>query len=389
MDTGRDGTAEATVTGRDTAMTTDITKSQPTTAGPTIDEARVEQFAGRLLETFTAGMLGLMVDVGHRTGLFEALATRPATSTELAERAALTERYVRECLGALVTGAVVDYDSATGRYTLPAEHAVCLTGEGSLNLAPLSLVNTLLAKHVDGVTRAFREGGGVPYEQFRPEFTTVMDAMSRGLMDGQLLDGILPVTGLAERLAAGIRVADVGCGTGHAMNLLARAFPRSSVVGYDIGADAIDAARAEAAEYGLTNASFEVLDVTRLPAEPPFDAVFAFDAIHDQVDPVTVLERIHAALTPGGVFVMMDIKANSALEDNIDNPVAPWLYGVSTLHCLTVSLAHDGAGLGTVWGEQLARTMLTDAGFRDIKVYDVPDDPMDSVYVARKAAWVR
>lgn len=225
----------------------------------------------------------------------------------------------------------------------------------------------------------------MPYERFRPEFTTVMDAMSRGLLDGQLLDGILPVTGLAERLAAGIRVADVGCGTGHAANLLARAFPRSTVTGYDIGTDAIAAARAEAAEYGLTNATFEVLDVTGLPAEPPLDAVFAFDAIHDQVDPRTVLYRIHAALRPGGVFVMMDIKAESALEDNVDNPVAPWLYGISTLHCLTVSLAHGGAGLGTVWGEQLARTMLTEAGFRHIEVYDVPDDPMNSVYITRKS----
>lgn len=359
-------------------------ESQPTTGHLPIDEARVEEFAGRLIETYTTGMVGLMIDVAYRTGLFEAFTTGPATSTQLAERAGLTERYVRECLGALVTGRVVEYEPGTGSYTLPAEHAVCLTGEGSLNLAPLSLVNTLLAKHVDGVTRVFRDGGGVPYEAFRPEFTAAMDAMSRGLLDGQLVEGILPSTGLRDRLDAGIRVADVGCGTGHAVNLLARAFPQSTVIGYDIADDAIDAARAEAADYELSNASFEVLDATQLPAEPPFDAVFAFDAIHDQVDPAAVLDRIHTALVPGGVFVMMDIKANSALEDNLDNPVAPWLYGISTLHCLTVSLAHGGAGLGTVWGEQLARTMLTDAGFRDVKVHDVPDDPMNSVYVARK-----
>lgn len=359
-------------------------ESQPTTGHLPIDEARVEEFASRLIETYTAGMVGLMVDVAYRTGLFEALTTGPATSTRLAERAGLTERYVRECLGALVTGGVVEYEPGTGSYALPAEHAVCLTGEGSLNLAPLSLVNTLLAKHVDGVARAFRDGGGVPYEAFRPEFTAAMDAMSRGQLDGQLIEGILPVTGLRSRLDAGIRVADVGCGTGHAVNLLARAFPQSTVIGYDIAADAIEAARAEAADYGLANASFEVLDATLLPAEPPFDAVFAFDAIHDQVDPAAVLDRIHAALVPGGVFVMMDIKANSALEDNLGNPVAPWLYGISTLHCLTVSLAHDGAGLGTVWGEQLARTMLADTGFRDVGVHDVPDDPMNSVYVARK-----
>jgi SAM-dependent methyltransferase len=164
---------------------------------------------------------------------------------------------------------------------------------------------------------------------------------------------------------------------------MARAYPRSTFVGYDIGDDAIAAARAEAAEWGLTNAQFEVLDVTRLPADPPFAAVFAFDAIHDQVDPAGVLERVCAVLAPDGVFVMMDIKGASAVEDNVGNPFAPWLYGVSTLHCMTVSLAHGGAGLGTMWGEQLALRMLVDAGFGEVTKHDVPDDPFDTLYVAR------
>lgn len=350
-----------------------------------IDEARVEAFVGRVLDTYAAGMLTFTIDLAHRTGLFEALAQGPATSQELADRSGLVERYVRECLGGLVTGGLVDYDAAGTTYTLPAEHAVCLTGDGSMNLAPLSQINALLGRHLKDVATAFREGGGVPYERFRPEFSDVMDAASRGLYDGQLLDGILPVTGdLPARLAEGIRAADIGCGTGHAVNVLARSFPRSRFVGYDIAADAIEKARTEAAEYGLTNASFEVLDVTRLPVDPPFEAVFAFDAIHDQVDPATVLRRIQSALAPDGVFVMMDIKASSNLEDNITNPLAPLLYGISTLHCMTVSLAHDGAGLGTVWGEQLARRMLADAGFVAVDVFDVPDDPLDSVYVARK-----
>ena len=167
---------------------------------------------------------------------------------------------------------------------------------------------------------------------------------------------------------------------------MARAYPRSSFTGYDLAADAIDRARAEAAAWGLTNASFEVLDVARLPSDPPSTAVFAFDAIHDQADPAGVLARVHAALEPGGVFVMVDFKAASALEDNVGNPLAPWIYGVSTLHCLTVSLAQGGAGLGTAWGEQLARQMLAEAGFVDVTVHDVPDDPFDSVYLAHKAA---
>jgi Rv2258c-like winged HTH domain len=142
------------------------------------DEARVEAFAGRLLSAYTDSMVTLMIDLGLRTGLFEALAAGDQTSAELAARAGLVERYVREWLGALVTAGIISYDPATARYVLPAEHAVWLTGPGTLNLAPISQVTTLLARQVDGVTRAFREGGGVPSEAFRPEFTRVMDGLS-------------------------------------------------------------------------------------------------------------------------------------------------------------------------------------------------------------------
>jgi len=349
-----------------------------------LDFEAVEQFAERMLSTFSAGMTTLMIDLADRTGLLDALAAGPGTSTDLAARAGLTERYVRECLGALATAEIVGYDARHGRFTLPPEHAACLTGQGSANLAPIAGLTTLLAPHVAGVARACRKGGGVPYEAFRPEFTAVMDRLSRGLLDGQLLDGIVPqVDGLAARLTEGAHAADVGCGTGHAMNLLARAFPASHFTGFDFADDAIEAARLEATDWGLANASFAVLDVATLPPEPPFDVVFAFDAIHDQADPAGVLAALRRALTPDGVFVMMDIKAASRLEDNLGNPFAPWLYAVSTLHCTTVSLAQGGAGLGTVWGEELALAMLAEAGFGTVTVHDVPDDPLDSLYVAR------
>lgn len=349
------------------------------------DAARVEAFAERLFGAYTGAALTLMVDVAHRTGLLTAAATGPGTSAELAARAGLSERYVRECLGALVTGGVMTYDADTQTYTLPPEHAVCLTGDGSLNLAPFSLAFALMGKTLPEVAQAFHDGGGVPYEKFRPEFTSVMDGMSRGLFDEQLIDGILPLTGaLTTRLDEGAAVAEIGCGTGHSTNLMARAFPQSTFVGYDIADDALARARAEAAELGLTNVRFERHDVAHLPSAPLLDAVFAFDCIHDQVDPAAVLASVHAALSPNGVFVMMDTKASSRLERNVDNPFATLLYAFSTLHCMTVSLAHGGAGLGTVWGEELARQMLGDAGFVDVKVYDVPDDPLDSVFVSRR-----
>jgi SAM-dependent methyltransferase len=351
----------------------------------TVDPARVEAFAGRLFELYTGGLLTFLVDIGHRTGLFAAAAAGPATSAELASRADLQERYVREWLGAMVTGGILEHDPEAGTYRLPAEHAACLTGPGSGNLAPLSRLDTHLAKHVDAVARAFREGGGVPYAEYRPEFTDVMDAMGRGGFDELLVGEYVPlVPGLAERLAAGARVADVGCGTGHAIVLLAAAYPASTFVGYDLADDAIVRARSEAAAAGLANARFEARDAAQLTVAEPFDVVFVFDAIHDQVAPAAVLERIDAALAPGGTFVMVEPRASSDLAGNLDNPVAPLLYSVSTLHCLTVSLAGGGAGLGAAWGEELARSMLADAGFVDVAVHEAPGDPLNAVFVATR-----
>lgn len=360
-----------------TAVATDDT--------PAIDEDRAAAFADQLFSFYNGGFVTFMIDLGVRTGLFDAAADGPATSDELATRAGLQERYVREWLGAVVTAGIVDYDAETATYTLPVEHAVCLTGTTELNIAPLSQLAGLLAQHIEPVARSFRDGGGVPYSAYRPAFTDVMDALNRGTFDGVLVDGIIPlVPGLADRLTAGINVADIACGTGHSTNLLARAFPASRFVGYDLAADAIRRGGVEADDYGLSNVAFEVRDVTKLPVDARLDAVFAFDAIHDQTDPVGVLRAVFDALTPGGTFLMFDIRASSHLENNLGNPFAPWLYAVSTLHCMTVSLAAGGAGLGTVWGEELAVDMLRHAGFVDIVVHEVPGDPLDSLYVAHR-----
>jgi 2-polyprenyl-3-methyl-5-hydroxy-6-metoxy-1,4-benzoquinol methylase len=244
---------------------------------------------------------------------------------------------------------------------------------------------TMLARHVGGVADCFRSGGGVPYSDFRPDFTEAVDASWRLLYDGLLIKGFLPLAkDLPERLEEGIRVADIGCGTGHAINVMAREYPNSTFAGYDFGEEAIGRARAEATDMGLTNARFEVLDVTQLPSDPNFDLITSFDSIHDQRDPATTLRRVAGALAPGGVYFMVEPKASSNLEDNIGNPFAPYIYGVSVLHCLTVSLAEEGAGLGTAWGEQTARRMLEEAGFTNIDVFDAPG-PQNRIYIAQPA----
>jgi cyclopropane fatty-acyl-phospholipid synthase-like methyltransferase len=199
-----------------------------------------------------------------------------------------------------------------------------------------------------------------------------------------LLTEVLPlVPGLTARLTAGIDVLDVGCGSGHAINVLATAFPQSRFVGYDLSEEGIATGRREAAELGLTNATLQVVDVARIAEEDHFDLVTAFDAIHDQAEPRTVLANIARALRPGGEFLMVDIAASSNLEDNIEHPMATFLYMISTMHCTTVSLSLDGEGLGTMWGEQVARDLLAEAGFGSVEVKTVDSDPLNNYFVVR------
>jgi SAM-dependent methyltransferase len=348
------------------------------------DEVRAATIAmaGHLRSAMTI----LMVDLGHRLGLFEALAAGgSATPADLATRAGCDERNVAEWLGAVTTGGIVVLDVAAGTYALPDAWAAVLTGDGPRNLAPQAATVAALAPVLPQVVDAVRHGKGVGYEAYRPAFTSSMDAGSRALYDHVLIDGHLAVApGLRERLAAApSRVLDVGCGTGHAANLIGQAFPAAAVLGIDLGPDAIAAGRAEAAAMGLGNVRFEVLDALALATEPPWDLITAFDAVHDQVDPAGLLRRIRAGLASGGIFLMVDIKAATGVEHNLTHPMGPWLYGISTLHCLQVSLAGGGPGLGTCWGRELAVAMLRDAGFGTVDVFKVDADRANLVYVCR------
>lgn len=349
------------------------------------DPAKAEAFGGQIMGILGGGLLSLMVDVGHRTGLLAAAAGGWATSEQLAASAGLTERYVREWLSAMTAAGIVEYDERAGTFRLPPEHAAVLVSP--TGVAPLAVTTTILARHVPQVVQAFREGGGVPYAAFGPDFIDAWDAVGRGVFDTMLTSEYLPLApGLADMLAAGVQVADIACGTGHALIVLAREFPASTFTGYDLDEHAIARARAEATGAGLENVTFEVADVARLAVPDRFDVVFVFDAIHDQVQPDVVLARIADALVPGGLLFMREPHAADTLASNLASPMASILYSVSTMHCMTVSLAHGGAGIGTAFGEQLARRMLSDAGFGEPEVRPAPGSPLDAVYITRKPA---
>jgi cyclopropane fatty-acyl-phospholipid synthase-like methyltransferase len=188
---------------------------------------------------------------------------------------------------------------------------------------------------------------------------------------------------LSEKLQQDSDVLDVGCGRGHAMIRLAQTYPNSRFFGFDFSEEAIAAARAEVVTLGLANIHFQVKDAATLAEENQYDLIFTFDAVHDQARPDRVLGNIHRALKPGGIYFMQDIAGSSHVHHNFDHPLAPFLYTISTMHCMTVSLAQGGEGLGTMWGQEKAMEMLAEAGFTNVVVEQPEHDPMNYYYICR------
>ena len=346
-----------------------------------------DAFAARLIEIGNNAATALMISVGHRTGLFETLETMPSSSCEeVAASAGLNQRYVREWLAAMAVSGIVVYDPVRQTYRLPQEHAAFLTRAAAPdNLAVLMQYIAVLGSVEDEIVECFERGGGVPYSKFE-RFHEVMAEDSGQVVETMLLEQVLPlVPGLTRKLETGIDVLDVGCGSGRAMIQLAETFPRSRFVGYDFSEEAIGRAQAGAAEKGLLNIRFEVRDVTTLPEDECYDLVTTFDAIHDQAKPAQVLSAIRSALRPDGLYLMQDIAGSSRLEGNFDHPIAPLLYTISCMHCMTVSLADGGEGLGTLWGEELALSMLDEARFGPVEVHQLAGDIQNSYYVSSPA----
>jgi 2-polyprenyl-3-methyl-5-hydroxy-6-metoxy-1,4-benzoquinol methylase len=359
------------------------------TPASSFDADRAEAFAARLLNVLNDAAFCLMASIGHRTGLFDAMQDQaPLTSRELADRAGLAERYVREWLGAMVTAGVVTVDSQSVRYQLPPEHAASLTrAAGANNLAVFAQYVPLLGNVENDIVECFKNGGGVPYERY-PRFHAVMAEDSGHSVLSSLESHVLPlVPGLAGQLGRGARVLDAGCGSGRIVNRLAGLFPTSRFVGMDLSNEALRAAREEASVKGLTNVEFRAVDLSDFDrtAEPEsFDFIATFDAVHDQGKPLNLLKGVHRALTREGVYLMQDIKGSSHVSNNVSHPIGTFLYTVSCLHCMTVSLAQGGEGLGAMWGEEKTREYLQLAGFQSVEKHELAHDIQNNWYVIRK-----
>jgi 2-polyprenyl-3-methyl-5-hydroxy-6-metoxy-1,4-benzoquinol methylase len=350
------------------------------------DPKKAEAFEGNVVDMLNLGSLALMTSLGHRTGLFDAMAVMPfVQSDEIAQAAGLNERYVREWLGAMTTAGMVEYRAEDSTYRLPPEHAACLTRSSAPNnLAAFTQYIAVLGAVEDEVLEAFSHGRGVPYSSYK-RFHEVMAEDSGQTVVAALNDHILPlIPDVTQKLIEGIDVIDIGCGSGRAIALLAAHFPNSRFTGMDMSSEAITAANETVKRENLGNAEFRVHDTAVSFANEKYGLITAFDAIHDQARPEQVLKNIFEALAPGGTFLMQDIAASSNVENNMDHPIAPFLYTISCMHCMSVSLAGGGPGLGAMWGKEKALEMLQGAGFRDIRIEQLPHDIQNYYYITMK-----
>jgi ubiquinone/menaquinone biosynthesis C-methylase UbiE len=354
-------------------------------------------FAEKLTDILNFSALNLAMAVGYQTGLFDVMDTfdTPRTLEAIADRANLNPRYVKEWLGVMATGQIVELSIEAGnknRYFLPKQHGDLLARRaGNSNLGVYTQeIPLLTASAMEAVVEGFSTGDGVAYDRY-PKFQAFMSQLADAKHRQVLVDTFLPsIDGgrIVERLESGIRVCDLGCGRGVAVMLMAEAFPRCRFTGIDISREAIEAGRSQAASQRLANLDFVTMDAAILKDIEDFKGIFdfvtAFDAVHDQTRPLAVLEGIHHSLAPGGVFSMVDIAARSNLAGNLDHPMGPFLYTVSLMHCMPVGLVDGGSGLGMMWGQEKAVEMLKAAGFKNVQVHEIPEDPFNLHFLCFK-----
>lgn len=349
-----------------------------------VDAAMSEAFGERLVGMMNDAAMMLMTSLGHRTGLFDVMTGLPPSTTgEIAEAANLSERYVREWLGAMTAGDFVHHDPETNTYRLPPEHAAWLSRSAPMNVAASSQFFAVLGGVEDEVVRAFHDGRGVPYSAYN-RFHEVMAEESDQTVVAGLDEHILPlISDMIPRLESGIDVLDIGCGAGRALMHLATRFPNSRLAGYDLSAEAVDMAAGEAERRGLKNVRYEVRDLAAMDEPATFDLITAFDVIHDQAQPDTVLANVRKALRSNGLLLMQDISCAGRHHQDREHVFGPFLYTISCMHCMSVSLANGGPGLGACWGKTKALEMLGDAGFENVTVETLPHDPLNFYFLAR------
>jgi 2-polyprenyl-3-methyl-5-hydroxy-6-metoxy-1,4-benzoquinol methylase len=347
-----------------------------------MDHDKLNEFLGRFTADFGAtGSAGLMV-IGNRLGLYQALAQGRATAEQFAERTGCSRRYLTEWLRNQAAGGYVSYDPATGEFFLSEEQEFCLADPNGPNLSAAFLISLGYLRAEPQITDAFRTGEGVAWHEHHEDVFVGCDAFYRPGYVAELLPNWIPaLEGVDEKLAAGGRVADVGCGLGTSSVLIAQAYPNTRIAGSDYHAESIELARKKAAEAGVSDrVSFEVA-TTQTFTGSGYDLVTTFDALHDMGDPVGAARRVRDALAEDGTWLLVEPNASDVVEENF-NPVGRLYYAGSTFLCVPNALSQPGGhALGAQAGEAAIREIATEAGFTRFR--RAAESPFNLVYEIR------
>ncbi|OBA79360.1 SAM-dependent methyltransferase [Mycolicibacterium mucogenicum] len=327
-----------------------------------VDEDKLNDFLGMAIGDMGAAMSASLILLGDRLGLYKALAAQPLTSTQLAEKTGTVERYVREWLANQAAGGYVQFDADDGAWSLSPEQAACLADpNGPVDVPGAYNIIEAVFHVLDRTTENFRTGAGLEWGDHHPCLFAGTERFFRAGYNANLVSSWLPaLDGAVERLEAGAKVADVGCGHGASTVLMAQTYPNSTFIGYDYHAESVRVAAERAAEAGVPNAKFEVADATSY-ADKDFDLIAFFDCLHDMADPVGVMQHTRTALTPDGIAMIVEPFAGDRLQDNL-NPIGRMMYGASSQICVPVSLARNGPALGAQAGEARLRDVVVDEG---------------------------
>ncbi len=348
----------------------------------TVDEDRLHTFLGKAVEDLGASMSAVLMLIGDKLGLYEALAGQRLSSQALAEQTGTNARYVREWLANQAAGGYVEYDPASDTYYLTDEQAMCLADpNGPVDLpGAYQIVRDLFHVHERAIEN-FRSGNGMEWGEHHPCLFEGTERFFRAGYHTNLISSWLPaLDGVVDKLTAGGLAADVGCGHGASTILMAQAFPNSRFVGIDYHGASIDTARQRAAQAGVHNAGFEVAEADSYQGRD-YDLIAFFDCLHDMADPSGVARHAKESLKPDGHCLLVEPKAGDSLAENL-NPVGRLYYGASSLICVPVSLARNGPALGAQAGERrLHKVMVEGGGFTRFR--RATETPFNILFEAR------
>ena len=346
----------------------------------------VRKFAFNVWSYKQGELVSLMIHIGDRLGLYRALeGAGPVTAGELAEKTGLAERWLLEWLRGQAAARLLEY-SGDDRFELTDIQAQVLSAEeSSIFFASGAFGYPLEHDAIDGIVEAFETGIGLSYDRLGPCAAHRTERMLGPWTRMALVPVILPaLDGVKDKLEAGCKVVDVGCGGGIALSAMAQSFPNSTFHGYDPSTHAIERARERAREEGLDNVEVFVKRGEDLPEEPTYDVVITFDCVHDMTRPDIVIGAIRKAIKPDGTWLIKDIRSNPKYEDNLRNPMLALLYGFSVSSCMSSALSEPGGlGLGTLgFNPEVAERMTREAGFTNFRMHDF-EDPSNLYYEVR------